>query len=83
MMRNARHPCPVSYCGNARDRWAAVCKSCYRRLPADVIAKFHEARELRRADLKFKAGVAARDWLNAHAPADGSPLPKAASVALD
>jgi hypothetical protein len=69
MLRNARHPCPVSYCTNARLRWMAVCPACYRRLPGDIIAAFREARTLRRADMKFKAGVKARDWLNAHPPA--------------
>lgn len=68
MIHNARHPCPVSYCTNARQRWAAVCQPCYRRLPSDIRAAFARARELRRVDMKYAAGVTARDWLNAHPP---------------
>lgn len=67
-MRNARHPCPVSHCHNARQRWAAVCRRCFDRLPVDYRAAFKRARDARDVNAKHAAGVAARDWLNAHAP---------------
>lgn len=69
-MRNAAHPCPVVGCTNLRLRWAAVCPACWRRLPSDIKVMFDRAKAARDRAARARAGIAARDWLNAHPNAD-------------
>jgi hypothetical protein len=65
-MRSAAHPCPVAACGNLRDRWAAVCRSCWRRLPEDLRRRIKQARAAKAAHRVAAAEMAAVAWLNAH-----------------
>lgn len=69
-MRSAAHLCPVQGCGCLRERWQEVCRRCFRRLPADIKAMFDRAKASRDGAARARAGIAARDWLNAHPIAD-------------
>lgn len=68
-MRSAAHPCPVAGCGNVLLRGHAVCRSCWRRLPADLTGPIVAARAARARHLEAKAAMRATAWLVAHPPA--------------
>jgi hypothetical protein len=70
MMRSAAHPCPVAACSNTRQRWQAVCRACWRRLPVDLTAVIQQAKQMKAPHLRARAEMAATAWLNAHPIAD-------------
>ena len=61
--------CPVPQCARPRERWQAVCPSCFRRLPSDLRSRFDAARAARAPHRISAVTIDAIRWLGDHAPA--------------
>lgn len=70
MNRLQLHACPVRGCGGKRQRWEAVCGTCWPLLPFDKRKAILEARKARARHLEATASMDAVAWLNAHRPAE-------------
>jgi len=66
MSRSAAHVCGAAGCGNLRDRWATVCRACWRRLPQDLRGAIKSAKEAKAPHLVAAADIAAKAWLGQH-----------------
>jgi hypothetical protein len=69
MNRLQLHACPVRGCAGERQRWEAVCGTCWALLPFDKRRAVLDARKARARHLEAAASIDAVAWLNAHRPA--------------
>lgn len=53
-------------CGGRRERWQAVCRDCWKRVPADLRDAIRAAQASKARHLEAKAAMEATDWLRAH-----------------
>jgi len=70
MKRLELHACPVRDCRGKRQRWEAVCGTCWPLLPFDKRKAILDARKARARHLEASASIDAVAWLNEHRPAD-------------
>lgn len=59
------HLCPGCSTGH-RERWQAVCRTCWKRMPADMRGAILSAQASKARHLEAKAAMEATAWLRAH-----------------
>lgn len=67
-MSAERNTCPVTLCRNSKFWRHATCRSCWRRIPADLRQAIDDGVAARAPHREALAAIAAVNWLNAHPP---------------
>ncbi|MBM3927109.1 MAG: hypothetical protein FJ335_01410 [Sphingomonadales bacterium] len=64
-----RYECPTPGCFGERLHWQASCRSCWKRVPADLRSRMESARAAKGRHLISGASMAIAGWLVANPPA--------------